>query len=75
MDVYFSKHSLSHFKVDEENRQIIVCLKNGENLIVNTNGSFEDFREYLGTLTKMLKEYESYNNVVRYDENTKKLYF
>lgn len=75
MDIYFSKKSLSHFKADESNSQIIVCLKNGENLIVNTNGSFERFREYLGTLTRMLKEYESYNEVARYDTNTKRLYF
>ena len=72
MDVYFSKHSLSHFKVDEENRQIIICLVSGENLIVE---SFEHFREYTETLRKMLKEYESYCGVARYDTNTKKLYF
>ena len=74
MDVYFSKQSLSHFKVDEENRQIIVCLVNGENLIVESF-ILGNFMEYVETLRKMLKEYESYNNVVRYDENTKKLYF
>lgn len=72
MDVYFSKQSLSHFKVDEESHQIIVCLKNGENLIVDT---FERFRENTETLRKMLKEYESYCGVARYDTNTKKLYF
>ena len=72
MDVYFSKQSLSHFKVDEESYQIIVCLKNGENLIVDT---FERFRENTETLRKMLKEYESYCGVARYDTNTKKLYF
>ena len=74
MDVYFSKQSLSHFKVDEENRQIIVCLKNGENLIVESF-ILGHFMEYIETLKKMLKEYESYCGVARYDTNTKKLYF
>ena len=74
MDVYFSNQSLSHFKVDEENSQIIVCLKNGENLIVESF-IWGHFMEYIETLRKMLKEYESYTDVVRYDTNTKKLYF
>jgi len=72
MDVYFSKQSLSHFKVDERKHQIVICLVNGENLIVE---NFEHFREYVVILGKMLKEYESYNEVARYDTDTKKLYF
>lgn len=72
MDIYFSKKSLSHFKVDEERYQITICLVNGENLIVE---SFERFREYLESLRKMLRKYESYDGVVRYDTGTRKLYF
>ena len=72
MGIYFSKKSLSHFKVDEERYQITICLVNGENLIVE---SFERFREYLEPLRKMLREYEPYNGVVRYDTGTRKLYF
>lgn len=70
MVVYFSKQSLSHYKIDR--RQIIVCLKNGENLIVDAS---ERFIEYVAILDKMLKEYESYSDIVRYDVDTKKLYF
>ena len=72
MDIYFSKKSLSHFKVDAERYQITIYLVNGENLIVE---SFERFREYLESLRKMLSEYESYGGVVRYDTGTRKLYF
>jgi hypothetical protein len=72
MDVYFSKQSLSHFKVDEERHQIIICLVNGENLIVE---SCERFGEYIESLRKMLSEYETYCGVVRYDTGTRKLYF
>jgi hypothetical protein len=72
MDIYFSKKSLSHFKVDVERYQITICLVNGENFIVE---SFERFGEYIETLRKMLREYETYNDVVRYDTGTRKLYF
>ena len=72
MDIYFSRKSLSHFKVDEERHQIIICLVNGENLIVE---SFERFGGYIESLRKMLKEYETYGGVVRYDTGTRKLYF
>jgi len=72
MDIYFSKKSLSHFKVDEERYQITICLVNGENLIVE---SFEHFGEYIESLRKMLWEYETYDEVVRYDTDTRKLYF
>jgi hypothetical protein len=72
MDIYFSKKSLSHFKVDVERYQITICLVNGENFIVE---SFERFGEYIETLRKMLREYEAYNGVVRYDTGTRKLYF
>ena len=72
MDIYFSRKSLSHFKVDEERRQIIICLVNGENFIVE---SFERFEGYIESLRKMLKKYETYDGVVRYDTSTRKLYF
>ena len=72
MDIYFSKKSLSHFKADEERYQITICLVNGENLIVE---SFERFREYIESLRKMLREYETYDGVVKYDTGTRKLYF
>jgi hypothetical protein len=72
MDIYFSRKSLSHFKADEERHQIIICLVNGENLIVE---SFERFDGYIESLRKMLKEYETYDGVVRYDTSTRKLYF
>jgi hypothetical protein len=72
MDIYFSNKSLSHFKVDEMRYQITICLVNGENLIVE---SFERFGGYIESLRKMLKEYETYGGVVRYDTGTRKLYF
>ena len=72
MDIYFSKKSLSHFKVDVERYQITICLVNGENLIVE---SFERFGEYIESLRKMLGEYETYDDIVRYDTSTRKLYF
>jgi len=72
MDIYFSKKSLSHFKVDEGRHQITIYLVNGESFTTET---FERFREYIETLRKMLSEYESYGGVVRYDTGTRKLYF
>lgn len=72
MDIYFSRQSLSHFKVDEDNHQIIICLLNGEELIVDT---YEYLMKWTIILTKMLKEHESYYDVVRYDTNNRKLYF
>ncbi len=72
MDIYFSKKSLSHFKVDKEKYQITICLVNGENFIVE---SFKDFEKYIESLRKMLREYESYGGVVKYETGTRKLYF
>ena len=72
MDIYFSKKSLSYFKVNEERCQITIYLANGGSFLVE---SFERFREYIETLKKMLREYETYDGVVRYDTNTRKLYF
>jgi hypothetical protein len=71
MDAYFSKKSLSHFKVDENDNRIIICLVTGEELIVDASGHME----WTGTLRRMLKEYETYDGVIRYDTTNKKLYF
>ncbi len=74
MEVYFSKKSLSHFKVDENDNRIIVCLVTGEELIVDAQ-HWQNLREWAETLRKMLREYETYYGVVRYDTNNRKLYF
>ena len=74
MDIYFSKKSLSHFKVDENNNRIVICLVTGDELIVDAQ-LLENLREWTETLRKMLGEYETYCGVVRYDTNNRKLYF
>ena len=73
MVVYFNSKSMSYFRTDEE-QHITVHLTNGDSLDISFSSRM-DFLNALGKFERMIKEYETYNYIVRYNTDTGKLYF
>ena len=74
MELYFTRESLSHFKVDEEDQTIIVHLIGGDSFTAKFDYT-QDFVSCLSTLLKMFATSKPYSGVAWYSDKTNKIYF
>ena len=74
MELYFTRKSLSHFKVDEENLTITVHLIDGDRFTAKFDYA-KDFTSCQSTLLRMFATSCPYCGVAWYNDKTNKIYF